>query len=392
MTYYTDANINGFDLRDNFRVAREYRGQYATELFTNKAIEFIKGHDTSVPMFLIVSHLAPHTGPDSKVEVKNLTETNEKFNYIRNQERRNYAGATEELDKSVGEILAALAEKSILNDTLILFLSDNGAPTVGQYANQGSNWPLRGIKMSYYEGGVRGTAVLWGSQLNKNVINNDLFHISDIMPTFYAAAGGHISDLGIIDGINQWDMISKNAPGTRTEMLVGINDRTRAAAYIDRKGQYKLFNGTSNYNSYYGEAGRLEENPEYNITEIFESKVHQTLKKVSDAALDDNMILQTRSQLDLSRCRIDSEKPNINCSSFCLFDLFNDPCEKIDIKDQQEDLVNEMKLKIEKYWEQVVPQPAKYIDPRSNPIYFNNTWDTWLNQFCLPNDSNPLCS
>jgi arylsulfatase A-like enzyme len=53
------------------------------------------------------------------------------------------------LDESVGQIIHALTEKGMLKNTIIIFISDNGAPSVGVYENWGSNYPLRGVRVIY---------------------------------------------------------------------------------------------------------------------------------------------------------------------------------------------------------------------------------------------------
>lgn len=52
------------------------------------------------------------------------------------------------LDESLGQIVSSLGERGMLNNTFILFLSDNGAAPIGKHRNYGSNWPLRGVSMT----------------------------------------------------------------------------------------------------------------------------------------------------------------------------------------------------------------------------------------------------
>lgn len=52
------------------------------------------------------------------------------------------------LDKSVGKVITALREKRMLNNTIIVFMSDNGSKTIGVHSNRGSNYPLRGVRFT----------------------------------------------------------------------------------------------------------------------------------------------------------------------------------------------------------------------------------------------------
>lgn len=56
-----------------------------------------------------------------------------------------FSAMISKLDESVGKVLEALKTKGILDNTIILFFSDNGAPTTGLFANYGSNYPFRGV-------------------------------------------------------------------------------------------------------------------------------------------------------------------------------------------------------------------------------------------------------
>lgn len=95
-----------------------------------------------------------------------------------------------EFDISVGKIIKALHNKGLLSNSIVVVLSGNGAPTEGKHANGGSNWPLRGLKSTLLEGGVRGSAVVYSPLFKyRGIISNELFHITDFLPTLYSAAG-----------------------------------------------------------------------------------------------------------------------------------------------------------------------------------------------------------
>lgn len=95
------------------------------------------------------------------------------------------------LDNSIGEVFSALHKKDMLDNSIIVFSTDNGGAVEGIDASTGSNWPLRGSKYNMWEGGIRAASFIWSPLLQKSqgTISKNLMHISDWLPTLYAAAG-----------------------------------------------------------------------------------------------------------------------------------------------------------------------------------------------------------
>lgn len=147
-----------------------------------------------------------------------------------------------ELDTSVGKIVQALKDAEMLSNSIIIFTTDNGGPANGLNLNAASNWPLRGVKNTLWEGGVRGTGVLWSSKLPKTRISNQMMHVCDWLPTLYAAAGGDLNNLREnLDGFNIWDSFLNDLPSPRTEILHNIDDIFGNAALT--VGDWKLVKG-----------------------------------------------------------------------------------------------------------------------------------------------------
>lgn len=136
------------------------------------------------------------------------------------------------LDESIGRITLELRKNGMLDNSIIAFMSDNGAPTIGEFPNQGSNYPLRGVKETLWEGGVRGAAFVWSPLLQETPrVSTDLMHVTDWLPTLYTAAGGDINALDPeVDGVDQWSSLVYNLPTARAEVLLNIDEKYRNAA------------------------------------------------------------------------------------------------------------------------------------------------------------------
>jgi arylsulfatase B len=97
------------------------------------------------------------------------------------------------LDDSVGAIVEALSQQNMLKNSIIIFSTDNGGPAEGFNLNAASNWPLRGVKNTLWEGGVRGTGFIWSPLIkSRERVSEQMMHITDWLPTLYEAAGGNI--------------------------------------------------------------------------------------------------------------------------------------------------------------------------------------------------------
>merc|ERR1712076_17300 len=99
---------------------------------------------------------------------------------IEDRHRRIYSGMVTAMDDAVGMIIEKLKDTGMLDNTIILFSSDNG----GKVKDSGNNYPLRGVKATLWEGGTRSAAFIHSPLLkDKGSINNNLIHVVDWIPT-----------------------------------------------------------------------------------------------------------------------------------------------------------------------------------------------------------------
>lgn len=97
------------------------------------------------------------------------------------------------LDESVGKVVEALENENMLQNSIIVFTTDNGGPAAGFDINAASNYPLRGVKDTLWEGGVRGAGFLWSPLIkSRSRIAQQMMNVQDWLPTLYAAAGSYL--------------------------------------------------------------------------------------------------------------------------------------------------------------------------------------------------------
>ncbi len=128
-TYQEGVPI-GLDLRDNLNVVFNESGNYATDLFTDRALRIISNHDKCSPLFLYLAFPNVHAANEGQ-PLQAPQRFVDRFNYIPNKDRRIFAGNAYALDESVGKIFKRLFDKKLLENCIFFFLSDNGAAFSG---------------------------------------------------------------------------------------------------------------------------------------------------------------------------------------------------------------------------------------------------------------------
>ncbi|XP_015239191.1 PREDICTED: arylsulfatase I-like isoform X1 [Cyprinodon variegatus] len=205
----------GYDLHDNENVAWGREGKYSTTLFTQRARKILESHSlTDRPLFLLLSLQAVHTPlqpPKSYIYP---------YRDMANVARRKFAAMVSTVDEAVRNVTYALRKYGYYRNSVIIYSTDNGAqPFTG-----GSNWPLRGRKGTYWEGGVRGVAFVHSPLLKRRRrVSKALLHITDWFPTLVGLAGGNISQSQGLDGFDVWPTISEGKESPRREVLHNID-------------------------------------------------------------------------------------------------------------------------------------------------------------------------
>ena len=190
---------------------------YLTDDLTKKALGFIElwNKKPSKPFFLFFSHFAVHTPIQGKKDESDYFK-NKKTKGWNNHHNENYASMIKSLDDSIGEILNKLEELQILDNTLVIFMSDNGGIDSKITPNSGytDNSPFLGGKACLTEGGIRIPLIfMWKNKIPANKWIDIPVDCTDILPTLVSLAGGS-SDKIIkkynLDGENFVGLFSDN--------------------------------------------------------------------------------------------------------------------------------------------------------------------------------------
>lgn len=198
---------------------------HTTDLVTKETIEWLTNkRDTLKSFYIQLAYSAPHFPLQEEDKWKEPY-----LKTIENDSRRDFAAAMSHLDYSIGLVLKTLKQQNLEDNTLVIFISDNGAmenwyPTY-QYDGKfgpnpvlGSNFPLRDWKTSNYEGAIRVPAIIYWKNHLQPQVNHNYISETDLMPTLLSLIKAEIPKH--VEGINIWPSLLNSKEKTVHDIYV----------------------------------------------------------------------------------------------------------------------------------------------------------------------------
>lgn len=200
--------------------------KHLTGWATEGAARFIRSKAGKQPFFLYIAHSMPHVPLYCRDEFKGKSGAGL------------FGDVMMEIDWSVGEIMRALRETGVENDTIFLFTSDNGPWE--EFGNHAGKTPFREHKGTSFEGGIRSAlTVKFPRELKPGAVNDRAFGSIDLYPTLAALAGASLPD-NPVDGKNVWPLMRGDKDAKNPHDYYFISTGWELEAVMTSDGQWKL--------------------------------------------------------------------------------------------------------------------------------------------------------
>lgn len=249
-----------------------------TTWFTEASVDFIH-RNSDQPFFLYLPHPMPHVPLFVSDKFKGASGTGL------------YGDVIMELDWSVGEIMNALDENGVTENTIVIFSSDNGPWLT--YADHAGQTPYRGEKATSFDGGIRSPLIIrYPENIEAGSVSHNAFFSIDLLPTIAQLTGAQLPQ-NEIDGKNVWDLITATDEAENPHQYYPITLEDRFEAVISGDGRWKL---------------HLEHN-----------------YRISEGGRDGTPGVNLQGQIETS-----------------LFDMVHDPYEKVNVIDDYPEVAEEM--------------------------------------------------
>lgn len=221
--YLKPLEHNGRDIEET---------EYLTDAFSREAIRDIKiAAEKKKPFFIYLAYNAPHVPLQAKAEDL------KKFANIKDKDRRTYAAMVYAVDRGIGQIVRNLKETKQYENTLIVFLSDNG----GNTDHGANNYPLKGTKGDTWEGGYRVPMFFhWPKKIDGKKHYDFPVSALDLYPTFVQLAKTKVSGNKKLDGKDIMADVLAGTDSYKDKMIYSLRYREGYSDVGGRQGDWKI--------------------------------------------------------------------------------------------------------------------------------------------------------
>ncbi len=214
----------------------EDKGRYTTELFERETLRFIDGHKAD-PFFVYLSYNAPHGASSLDRGIRGFVQAPGKCldqypspDGLAAERRHKFMAAVTCMDSSIGRVLDRIDEHGLRQDTIVIFVSDNGA------GGGGDSGPLRGRKGQMFEGGVRVPFLMrWPGKIAPGTVSDEFLTALEVFPMLVKAAGASLPKEVEFDGFDMLPALQGQAESERESMFW-----ERQSEHGARLGRWKL--------------------------------------------------------------------------------------------------------------------------------------------------------
>ncbi len=212
------------------------KGLYTTELFERETLRFIDEHKAD-PFFVYISYNAPHGASSLDRGIRGFVQAPGKCldqypspDGLAAERRHKFMAAVTCMDSSIGRVLDRIDEHGLRQDTIVIFVSDNGA------GGGGDSGPLRGRKGQMFEGGVRVPFLMrWPGKIAPGTVSDEFLTALEVFPMLVKAAGSSLPEDLELDGFDMLPILQGQAKSERESMFW-----ERQGEYGARLGHWKL--------------------------------------------------------------------------------------------------------------------------------------------------------
>lgn len=391
----------GYDMRrcqgDALETVYNASGIFTTDLFTMNAVDAIRLHDTKKSAFIYMAYTAPHSPLQAPPAF--LDRVSSAYDTL--PRRKTIAAMMAGIDSGIDDLITALREKDMWMDTITVVMSDNGGmatgrPAVGQYSPQleqlvHSNYPLRGFKGGFFEGGTRTVGLLYTYDqhvpyargwrpLSPAMVGqafDGIMFIGDWVPTLADAAGlpeaAFAEPDADIDGVSLWSAFADGAPPPRKELLYSVGCKIRIEG-----------SDSNRYNCGAIRVGNLK------WIQLRRVKYKEGWSPPDFQSDDARSTLRSRLGLSLGiSCPATDHQPDATecIDNPCLFNVRDDPCERNNLAAVlPEDLAHIQARLFELGDKYTQVRESKEFDAEGCTAISSGAWGLWLDQ-----DNHDIC-